>query len=90
MDRAETMKQIKAMSQVKGVASNAEDVIIKSGANNGAYNDQNDPNGSKRGKIAEEYYEQIRNRNRKYEIKAVAKNSGFTEEIVSISLCKHL
>ena len=28
MDRAETMKQIKAMSQVKGVASNAENVII--------------------------------------------------------------
>lgn len=36
----------------------------------------------KRSQIAEEYYEQVRNRNRDYEIKAVAKNSGFSKEDV--------
>ena len=56
--------------------------IMKSGAANGAYNYTNDPSGSKRQKIADAYYEQIRNRDRKYEIKAVAKNTGFKEEDV--------
>ena len=52
----------------------------KSGATSGAiYNYKNDPDGSKRQKIAENLYAQIRNRKPEYEIKAVAQNSGMAE-----------
>lgn len=52
----------------------------KSGATSGAvYNYKNDPDGSKRQKIAEDLYTQTRNRNPEYEVKAVAQNSGMDE-----------
>lgn len=52
----------------------------KSGATSGAvYNYKNDPDGSKRRKIAEDLYTQTRNRNPEYEVKAVAQNSGMDE-----------
>lgn len=55
----------------------------KSGANSGAvYNYKNDPDGSKRQKIANDLYTQIRNRNQEYEVKAVANNSGLSESDV--------
>lgn len=54
--------------------------IKKSGATSGAvYNYKNDPDGSKRQKIAEDLYSQTRNRNSEYEVKAVAQNSGMSE-----------
>ena len=54
--------------------------IKKSGATSGAvYNYKNDPDGSKRQKIAEDLYTQTRNRNPEYEVKAVAQNSGMDE-----------
>lgn len=53
---------------------------ILSGAVKGAWNDENDPYNEKRTKIAEEQYEQIRNRKREYEISAVAKNSGMSQD----------
>lgn len=56
--------------------------IIQSGAIYGAWTDKTDPQGKKRNEIAEDYYEQVRHRNREYEIKAVAKNSGFAEKDV--------
>lgn len=55
---------------------------IQSGATYGAWTDKNDPEGKKRIKIAEDYYEQVRNRDRTFEIKAVAKHSGFSEKDV--------
>lgn len=54
-----------------------------SGALNGAWNNENDPNYKKRDEIAEALYVQITNRKKSFEIKQVAKNSGFTEEEVS-------
>lgn len=48
------------------------------GALNGAWTDENDPYNEERTRIAEEQYEQIRNRKRRFEIEAVAKNSGMT------------
>ena len=56
--------------------------MIKAGAHYGAYTDKNDPLGKKRNAIAADYYEQVRNRDRTYEIEAVAKNSGFSIEDV--------
>ena len=54
-----------------------------SGALNGAWNNENDPNYKKRDEIAKALYAQITNRKKSYEIKQVAKNSGFTKEEVS-------
>lgn len=61
--------------------SNANDgKTKKSGATSGAvYNYKNDPDGSKRQKIAEDLYTQTRNRNPEYEVKAVAQSSGMDE-----------
>lgn len=56
--------------------------IIQSGASHGAWTDKSDPENKKRRKIAEDYYEQVRNRNREFEIKTVAKNSGLPEKDV--------
>lgn len=55
---------------------------LKSGALAGAFNDKTDPYFKKREAIANRLYEEIRNRNREYEIAAVAKNSGFSREDV--------
>ena len=57
-----------------------ESDIIKSGAQNGAYNNKNDPDFKKRNESAKNYYEEVRNRNRDIEIKAISKNSGLTIE----------
>lgn len=57
--------------------------IKKSGATSGAvYNYKNDPDGSKRYKIAEDLYSQTRNRDTEHEVKAVAKNSGMAKSDV--------
>ena len=57
---------------------------IKKQVNYGAYTDKNDPLGEKRERVATEYYEQIRNRNRNHEIAAVSKNTGFSTEDVDV------
>ncbi len=71
-------RKINSLSTNKG----AKGDIIQSGANYGAWTDQNDPQNKKRTEIAEDYYEQVRNRDRNYEIRAVAKNTGFSEKDV--------
>lgn len=66
----------RAMAYSNANAGNTQ----KSGATSGAvYNYKNDPDGSKRRKIAEDLYTQTRNRNPEYEVKAVAQNSGMDE-----------
>ena len=55
----------------------------QSGAMSGALNDENDPDGEKRKEKAKEMYEQIRNRKREFEVKAVAKNTGYSEDEIS-------
>ena len=57
---------------------------IEKQINYGAYTDNNDPLGEKRELVATEYYEQIRNRNRNYEIAAVSKNTGFSTGEVDV------
>lgn len=67
----------------------------QSGAISGALNDENDPLGLKRDAKAQEMYEEIRNRDKNFEIKAVSKNSGFSESEIErvynhIFIRKHL
>jgi len=50
----------------------------------GAYTDKNDPLGKERERVATEYYEQIRNRDRNYEIADVSKNTGFSIREVDV------
>ena len=64
----------------KELTKSSKSGIINSGANHGAYTNENDPDGKKREKSAEDFYKQILNRNRAFEIKTVAKNTGFTEK----------
>ena len=51
-----------------------------SGAMSGAISDKEDRSGEKRRNVAKTLYAETLNRKREYEIKAVAKNTGFTEE----------
>ena len=53
------------------------------GAVSGAWNDENDPNGSRRRYIADKLYTEIRNRKKSFEVSAVAKHSGLSVEDVS-------
>lgn len=52
------------------------------GGVSGAYTNTNDPDGKKREKAANDFYEEIRNRKPDFEIVAVAKNSGMDEKEV--------
>lgn len=60
-----------------------DDRYYRSGALSGAYNDINDPNNENREKVANALYTQFINRNRDFEIEAVAKNSGYSVEEVN-------
>lgn len=64
--------------------SAAIQITKNSGAIYGAWNDLNDPHGTNREEIADKLYNQIRNRKKEFEIKAVSDNSGFELEDVSI------
>ena len=56
--------------------------IIKSGANYGAYTNENDPDGEKRKISAENFYKETLNRDREYEIEAVSRNTGYSRSDV--------
>lgn len=66
----------KANGRARAFSSKSNENIRKSGA---VYSYKNDPDGSKRQGIAEKLYEQTRNRNSMYEVRAIAKNSGMSE-----------
>lgn len=66
----------KARGRARAFSSKSNENIKKSGA---VYSYKNDPDGSKRQGIAEKLYEQTRNRNSMYEVRAIAKNSGMSE-----------
>lgn len=71
------------------------DMTKQSGAISGALNDENDPLGLKRDAKAKEMYEEIRNRDKDFEIRAVSRNSGFSEAEIErvynhIFIRKHL
>lgn len=52
------------------------------GSMSGAYTNLNDPDGKKREKSANRFYEEIRNRKPDFEIRAIAKNTGMSENEV--------
>lgn len=59
-------------------------ILKESGASMGAYlTDETDPFNRERERIGKQLYDEIKNRKKEYEIKAVAKNSGYSEEEVS-------
>lgn len=66
----------KVNGRARAFSSKLNENIKKSGA---VYSYKNDPDGSKRQGIAEKLYEQTRNRNSMYEVRAIAKNSGMSE-----------
>lgn len=63
----------------KTIANSGKGAIMQSGAESGAQTNETDPFNKKREKSAADYYEQVRNRNRTFEIAAVAKNTGYSE-----------
>ncbi len=66
----------------KEIADFKKSDIIEAYTLYGAYTEKNDPYSTKRNTSAENYYQQIRNRNRNIEIKTISKNSGFSESDV--------
>lgn len=72
--------RLNAQKSAKALEIQKNRDIMKSGAVYGAYNNENDPDGKKREKSAKDFYKQILNRDRAYEIRAVSKNTGFSEE----------
>lgn len=72
----------KALSEPKihnlSLDNKANSAIIKTGSQSGAYNDKNDPDYGKRKKSAESYYEEMRNRDKGAEAKAISQNSDLT------------
>lgn len=56
--------------------------VNASGAISGAYNDQNDPQGDKRAKHAQLYYDELRNSKQEYVVSSIARNAGIDEETV--------
>lgn len=63
--------------------NNAKSSKINAGAIAGAYTNKNDPDGKKRDKHAEGYYESVRNSNKQEIVTAISKNSGSGAEYVS-------
>lgn len=68
----------KAKVYKKSLDNGDNSSIIKSGAISGAYNSKNDPDNKKREKSAEQYYEEMRNRDKATEVKAISTNSGLS------------
>ena len=64
----------------KSIENSVDFDTIKTGAKSGALTSKNDPDFKKRDSFAEMYYREVLGRKREYEIKAVAKNSGFSTE----------
>ena len=59
------------------------------GAISGALNNENDPSGKRRKAHAEHYYEEVRKRNAKIEIKTISSNTQICEKIVKTAY-KHI
>lgn len=64
----------------KSIENSVDSDTIKSGTKSGALTSKNDPDFKRRDSFAEMYYRQVLGRKREYEIRAVAKNSGFSTE----------
>ena len=57
--------------------------VVGTGGIFGAYNDKNDPDGTKRNAHAELYYAEIRNNGKEVFVEKIATNTGFSQRFVS-------
>lgn len=79
-DREQTKRSNAGAKRYKSIENSADSDTIKTGAKSGALTSKNDPDFKKRDSFAEMYYREVLGRKREYEIKAVAKSSGFSTE----------
>jgi hypothetical protein len=75
-----TKQANKGARRYKGIENSSDSDTIKVGAKSGALTSKNDPDFKRRDTFAEMYYREVVGRKREYEIRAVAKNSGFSTE----------
>ncbi len=78
--REQTKQANKGARRYKGIENSSDSDTIKVGAKSGALTSKNDPDFKRRDTFAEMYYREVVGRKREYEIRAVAKNSGFSTE----------
>ena len=78
--REQTKRSNAGAKRYKSIENSADSDKIKAGSKSGALTSKNDPDFKKRDSFAEMYYREVLGRKREYEIKAVAKNSGFSTE----------
>ena len=78
--REQTKRSNAGAKRYKSIENSADSDKIKAGAKSGALTSKNDPDFKRRDAFAEMYYREVLGRKREYEIKAVAKNSGFSTE----------
>ena len=88
-------KNVAEAKQRREVWEEKNKSLMQSGALSGAWNDLNDPMNKHREKIAYDLYKEIVNRKKEFEIKSVAKHSGFDIEDVEriynhVFIRKHL
>lgn len=84
LDKTKNLEEFRE-KYLKAVENLPKSGIIKerkSGALSGAYNDENDPTGSKREKHANLYYEELRNSSKDSFVAAVSGNASIDSEIV--------
>lgn len=78
--RGQTKRSNAGAKRYKSIENSADSDTIKAGVKSGAITSKNDPDFKRRDSFAEMYYREVLGRKREYEIKAVAKNSGFSAE----------
>lgn len=78
--REQTKRSNSGAKRYKSIENSADSDTIKAGVKSGALTSKNDPDFKRRDAFAEMYYREVLGRKREYEIKAVAKNSGFSAE----------
>ena len=79
-DKLNSMRRAKYAANPEKYRLQKRMAYRRAGALLGAYNDENDPYFTKREKIGNDLYAEIKNRKRDFEIKAVSSNTSFTEK----------
>lgn len=78
--RGQTKRSNAGARRYKSIENSVDSDKIKAGVKSGILTSKNDPDFKRRESFAEMYYRQVLGRKREYEIRAVAKNSGFSTE----------
>jgi hypothetical protein len=82
LDKTKDLEDFKK-KYLKAVENTGKSGIIEAGAVRGAYNNSNDPDGSKRDTHAEKYYSSLRNSKKSAIVDAIANNAGISADAVS-------